>query len=109
MRTAQTYVWHGGDHHVLAYFSLAAHLVVRVDLPKKVSRGSPASIPGVLLARLALDAGLHGKGLGGELLWDALSRARAASDIVAARLVIVDAIDRQAASFYQHHGFTAIP
>jgi predicted N-acetyltransferase YhbS len=109
MRTAQTYVWQGGDHQVVAYFSLAAHLVVRADLPKKVSRGSPASIPGVLLARLAVDASLHGEGLGGELLWDALSRARAASDIVAARLVIVDAIDGQAASFHQHHGFTPIP
>lgn len=47
--------------------------------------------------------------LGGELLWDALTRARAASDIVGARLVIVDAIDEHAASFYQHHGFTPIP
>lgn len=62
MRTAQTYIWHGGDQHVVAYFSLAAHLVVRSDLPKKVSRGSPASIPGVLLARLALGASLQGEG-----------------------------------------------
>ena len=28
MRTAQTYVWQGGDHQVVAYFSLAAHLIV---------------------------------------------------------------------------------
>jgi GNAT superfamily N-acetyltransferase len=109
MRTAQTFIWHGGDGRVVAYFSLAAHLVVRADLPKKVSRGSPASIPGLLLARLALDGHLHGAGLGKELLWDALTRARAASDIAAARLVIVDAIDTQAASFYQHHGFAPLP
>jgi predicted N-acetyltransferase YhbS len=63
----------------------------------------------VLLARLALDAGLHGDGLGGELLWDALTRARAASNIAAARLVVVDAVSAEAAAFYRHHGFTPIP
>ena len=109
MRSAQTFVWHTGDNRVVAYFSLAAHLVVRNELPKKLGRGSPTSIPAVMLARLALDVGLHGEGLGGELLWDALTRARAASDIAAARLVVVDAISAQAAAFYEHHGFAPIP
>lgn len=109
IRTAQTFVWHEGVDRVVGYFSLAAHLVVRAELPKRVGRGSPASIPAVMLARLALDAELHGDGLGGELLWDALTRARAASDIAAARLIVVDAISSQAASFYEHHGFKPIP
>lgn len=109
MRTAQTFVWLDGEGQVVGYFSLAAHLVVRADLPKKVGRGSPASIPALLLARLALHGDLHGDGLGGELLWDALTRGRAASDVAAARLVVVDAINLQAAAFYQHHGFKPIP
>lgn len=109
MRTAQTFVWHEGDGRVVGYFSLAAHLVVRAELPQNVGRGSPASIPAVMLARLALDTTLHGEGLGGELLWDALTRAVAASDIAGARLVVVDAINPPAAAFYQHHGFTPVP
>lgn len=109
MRTAQTFVWHAGDDRVVAYFSLAAHLVVRAEIPARVGRGSPSSIPSVMLARLALDEALHGDGMGGELLWDALTRARAASDIVAARLVVVDAIDERAAGFYEHHGFGRVP
>jgi GNAT superfamily N-acetyltransferase len=109
MRTAQTFVWHAGDSVVVAYFSLAAHLVVRADLPARVGRGSPDAIPSILLARLALDSTLHGRGLGGELLWDALSRASVASEIAAARLVVVDAYDDRAAAFYQHHGFVAVP
>jgi len=109
VRTARTFVWHTGDGMVRAYFSLAAHLVVRSSLPKRVGRGSPDSIPAVLLARLALDSGLRGQGLGGELLWDALSRACAAADIAAARVVVVDAIDSSAAAFYEHHGFRRIP
>lgn len=109
MRTARTFVWHCSDRVVVAYFSLAAHLVRRAELPQKVGRGSPDSIPSVLLARLALDRALQGQGLGGELLWDALSRACAAADVAAARLVVVDAIDASAASFYSHHGFVAVP
>jgi GNAT superfamily N-acetyltransferase len=109
MRTARTFVWHAGDGRVIAYFSLAAHLVVRDEMPRRIGRGSPDAIPAVLLARLALDRTLHGQGLGGELLWDALSRAVAASRRVAARVIVVDAIDAPAARFYQHHGFVAVP
>jgi GNAT superfamily N-acetyltransferase len=109
MRTARIFVWHGGYKVVVAYFSLAAHLVVRADLPPRLGRGSPDAIPAVLLARLALDRSLQGQGLGGELLVDALSRAVQASDVAAGRLVVVDAIDEAAAAFYEHHGFVAVP
>ena len=109
MRTARTFVWHAGDDLMVAYFSLAAHLVVRAERPRKIARGAPDAIPAVLLARLALDRSLHGQGLGGELLLDALSRAVRASKVAAARLVVVDAIDEAAAAFYEHHGFTAVP
>ena len=109
MRTAKTFVWHGGDDRVVAYFSLAAHLVTHETLPKKAARGGPTAIPAILLARLALDLRLHGQGLGGELLWDALTRAVAASELAAARVIVVDAIHDAAARFYEHHGFTAVP
>jgi GNAT superfamily N-acetyltransferase len=109
MNTGRTFVWHAGDHRVVAYSTLAAHRVRRAHVAKRVGRGSPAEIPALLLARLALDASLHGQGLGGELLWDALTRAVAAGTIAAARLVVVDAIDDNAAEFYQHHGFVPSP
>lgn len=109
MRTARTFVWHRGDRAVLAFFSLAAHLVRRSEVPKRVGRGSPEALPAILLARLALDSRLQGEGLGGELLWDALSRSVAAADAAGARVVVVDAIDDAAASFYAHFGFRAAP
>ena len=108
MRTAKTFVWHAGDDVVVAYFSMAAHLVVREVMPRKIARGAPDAIPAILLARLARDRGLHGKGLGGELLWDALTRAVAASELAAARVVVVDALDEAAARFYEHHGFEVV-
>jgi GNAT superfamily N-acetyltransferase len=109
MRTARTFVWHQDHARVVAYYSLAAHVVMRVDLPGRVGRGSPDVIPSILLARLALDVSLHGDGLGGELLLDALRRVVAVSEIAGARLVVVDAINDRAVSFYQHHGFVATP
>ena len=109
MNTGRTFVWHVGDDHVLAYFTLAAHRVRRAHVAKRAGRGSPNEIPAVLLARLAHDQTLHGQGLGGELLWDALTRAVAAGSIAAARLVVVHAIDDAAASFYEHHGFVPSP
>jgi predicted N-acetyltransferase YhbS len=109
MNTGRTFVWRADQRGVVAYFTLAAHLIAREQIPRKVGRGSPQMIPAVLLAKLALDESLAGQGLGGELLWDSLSRATAASQQAAARLVVVDAIDDRAVSFYEHFGFTPLP
>jgi GNAT superfamily N-acetyltransferase len=109
MNTGRTFVWHSGDGVVVAYFTLAAHLVARESLTKRIGRGSPDVIPAILLARLALHRAKQGQGVGAELLWDALSRAVAANRQAAARLVVVDAIDEHAASFDEHFGFEPIP
>lgn len=93
----------------MAYFALAGHVIERERLPSKLARGSPDRIPAVLVARLALHESLHGRGLGGALLADASSRIVAATDIVAARFAVVDAIDDKAATFYLHYGYTPIP
>jgi ribosomal protein S18 acetylase RimI-like enzyme len=63
----------------------------------------------VLLARLALDRTLHGQGLGGALLAEALDRVVVATRTVAARFVVVDALDEGATGFYEHYGFRRIP
>lgn len=109
MNTGRTFLWHSGDGIVIAYFTLAAHLVTRETLSNRTGRGSPRVIPAVLLARLALHRSHQGRGFGAELLWDALSRAVAANRQAAARLVVVDAVDEHAASFYEHFGFEPIP
>lgn len=109
MRTARTFVWHKGDGRVCAYFSLSAHLIRRTQLPKKAGRGSPDVIPALMLGKLALDSRLHGQGLGGELLVNALERAHEATRHAGARFVVVEAVDEEAVQFYEHFGFTPIP
>jgi GNAT superfamily N-acetyltransferase len=107
-RTGRTFVWHK-DRQIVAYYTIAAHLLVREDLPRALGRGNPGQIPAVLLARLALDKTLQGQGLGGVLLADALRRIVVATQTVAARFVVVDALDEAARRFYEHHGFRVIP
>jgi GNAT superfamily N-acetyltransferase len=114
-RTARTFVWTGtrepgqSRDPVVAYYSLTGHRLVRDELPRKLGRGSPNEIPAVLLARLAVDRHLHGQGVGGAVLADALARVVEATNIVAARFVVVDALHERAAAFYEHHGFSRIP
>ena len=108
MRSGRTLVW-TQNGLVVAYFTLAGHVIERGELPARLGRGSPDRILAVLVARLALHETLHGRGLGGTLLADAASRIVAATDIVAARFVVVDAIDKHAGDFYSHYGFERIP
>lgn len=108
--TARTYVWVDEFGAVRAYFSLVPHVVRRADLPAKLGRGSPDLIPAVLLARLALAEKLHGQPerWGTVLLLDALHVAVTAIRRVGGRLIVVDAIDDKAKSFYEHHDFKPV-
>jgi GNAT superfamily N-acetyltransferase len=114
-RTARTFIWTPASDLgrqrtlVIAYYSLTGHRLVRDQLPRRIGRGSPDEIPAVLLARLAVDRRVQGQGIGGAVLADAMSRVLEATAIVAARFVLIDALHEQAASFYEHHGFTRIP
>jgi predicted N-acetyltransferase YhbS len=78
------------------------------ELPSTVARGGPRIVPVVLVARLAVDREAQGRGMGGELLWDAMSRSLAANALAAARAIVVDALDERAASFYEQFGFVRV-
>lgn len=94
---------------VVGYFAVAPHLLERDDAPRSVRRGAAQRIPAILLAKLALDKRVHGKGLGGELLVHAQTTVVTAARAAGGRLVVVDAIDESAASFYRAHDFTPAP
>jgi GNAT superfamily N-acetyltransferase len=61
------------------------------------------------MARLAVDKGLQGKGLGGVLLADAMKRVWTASEAVPVQAVVVRAKDDRASRFYRSHGFIPFP
>lgn len=108
MGTARTRVWVDARKLVVAYFSLAPHVVTRSDIDRKVGRGSPHSIPAILLAKLALDRSRQGRGEGSLLLVDALTVAIEGMRDLGGRLIVVDALN-QAAAFYRKYGFIPCP
>jgi ribosomal protein S18 acetylase RimI-like enzyme len=106
MDLARTFVVVRG-RRVVGYVSLTMGSVQRADTPAQLVRGMPAYPVGmVLIARLAIDKREQGSGLGTRLLADALRMSVLAGESVAARLVVVDAVDESAAQFYRRHGFT---
>lgn len=62
--------------------------------------------PAFLIARLAVDRFSQNEGVGTMLLLDALRRAMQASEAAGLEVVLVDAIDSDAISFYARFGFT---
>ncbi len=106
---ARTYVSTRGQR-IVGYYSLTFGSVRSEQAPHEISHGlGRYPIPILLLARLAIDHGERGKGLGKALLKDALLRAVQASSIAGLRAVLVHAKDKEAASFYRHFGFQSSP
>jgi len=107
--SAQTYVL-ADDRVVRGYYSLAAGAVAHNEATERVRKGQARHpIPVVLLARLAVDRTLQGRGVGPALLKDALLRTASAADTIGARALLVHAKDEPARSFYEHFGFEPSP
>ncbi|WP_411818486.1 GNAT family N-acetyltransferase [Hyphococcus sp. DH-69] len=107
-RTSQTFVIQQHDM-VIGYYSLAAGSIDRSSAAKKLSRNSVDPIPVIVLGRLAVDKAHHGKGLGADLLRDALLRSVRASKEIGIRAILVHAIDDAAAAFYRRFNFLESP
>lgn len=105
--TARTTVWIDPNGLVAAFYSVCPTSVQRTGLPRSASGGNTV-LPAYLLARLALDKQLQGRHLGAQLLVDALEQLDQATTRFGGRLVVVDAIDDRAASFYENFGFHLI-
>ncbi len=94
-----------GSQQVVGYYTLSATSVDVSALPQDQRKrsGRYAVVPAVLLGRLAVDEHRRRSGLGAALLADALQRALRTG--VGVKLVVLDALNDAAVSFYEHHGF----
>jgi GNAT superfamily N-acetyltransferase len=105
--SARTYVLEDAEQgRVVGYHALCAASISQREASARVQRGMPRhSIPAVLLARLAVDRSVQGRGLGAFLLRDAIVRSLAVAAQVGVRVMLVHALDEGARDFYLHHGF----
>jgi len=98
-----------GEKRVCGYYTLAAGSVSFQNLPAAGARRLPKHpVPVILLARLAVDLTVQGKGLGEALMIDALKRCLELTETLGVHAVEVDAIDQHAKAFYEKYGFIAL-
>lgn len=95
---------------IMGYVTIAAHGVGLAELREVLPGGSlPDPTPAALIGRLAVDRREQGRHLGGRLLRFAVEKVLAADAHLAIPFVVVEAIDENAARFYEHHGFLRVP
>lgn len=91
---------------VLGYCSLsAAQLQLEELKPQDRARLPSYPVPAIRMARLAVSTARQGKGYGQLLVGHAVNVALTARQTLGIRMLIVDAKDRTAASFYASYGF----
>lgn len=95
---------------ILGYYSLAVGAIDKANLPPSAARRFPNfPLPVARLARLAVDLTRQGKGLGEDLLLDALSRCLRVAEEVGIAAVLIDAKHERAKAFYARYEFDALP
>jgi hypothetical protein len=98
-RFSRTYVVCEGKR-VIGYFCISAGAIERQATPGKVRRNAPDSVPVSVIGRLAVNKTHAGRGLGADLLADALRRIAVASQSIGIGAVLVQAKDEAAKRFY---------
>ncbi len=94
------------NQRVLGYYGLSPTTVVPNSLPRNLRTGQPPNhIPCLLLGQLAVDRNSAGRGIGTGLLKHALISCAQATTLIGGRALIVNAIDEEAATFWQRRGF----
>lgn len=98
---SRTYVALCGQE-IAGYYTLAHVQLTASEMPPKLARGMPSSIPALLMARLAVDERYQRRGLDESLFADALERTWSVVEQGAApvRFFLVDAKHEKAKAFY---------
>ncbi|HFZ8993471.1 TPA: GNAT family N-acetyltransferase [Citrobacter freundii] len=96
-----------GTKQVAGFYSLATGSVNHTEATGSLRRNMPDPIPVIILARLAVDLAFKGKGLGADLLHDAVLRCYRVAENIGVRAIMVHALNDEARRFYLHHGFKA--
>lgn len=108
-RFSRTYVVCQGAR-VAGFYCISAGAVERARVPGKLRRNAPDSVPVAVIGRLAVDRAYAGRGLGADLLADALRRIAGAAGVIGIAAVLVQAKDEAAKAWYLRQAeFMAFP
>lgn len=98
------------DDRVAGYFSLTVGQIDTLDAPERIRKGmGQYPLPVVILARLAVSTTDQGRGIGVDLLQDAIRRTMLIAEHAGIRAMLTHPIDEDATRFYTRFGFIASP
>ncbi|MBV6641346.1 MAG: GNAT family N-acetyltransferase [Cyclobacteriaceae bacterium] len=109
---ARIYLLINENAEVIGYYTLSSAELPRDSVPEDLLKKLPQSYsgyPAILLGRLALTTKESGKGLGGQLIVDALHRCVMHSMSIGTSVIMVDPIDEDAKNFYAKYMFKPLP
>lgn len=102
---AQTHVLFDTENKkIISYYSTCNYAVQKDSLASWF-KVSVKEIPATLIARLAVDKNYKGRGYGGLTLVEALKQIKKMSKLTGIKVIIVDALNEKAVSFYKNFGF----
>ncbi len=102
---------------LVGFYALNAHAIDYAELPARHARTRPGhgAIPAAYISMIGVDARHQGRGYGGDLLVDALTRIAQAADAIGIAVVILDVLDdddpvqvARRKALYESYGFQSL-
>lgn len=93
---------------IIGFFTLTLCEVKSEKLPPEIAKKYPSQVPGVKLARLAVDSQWQCQGIGEILMVEAMQRALLVADTAGGIGLFVDAKDETARRYYTRYGFITL-
>lgn len=104
--TTHVLVDNADPRRILGYYSLSAAQLLLTDLQQADRKRLPNyPVPAIRMGRLAVSASAQGKGQGDCLLANAVARCLVLREQLGVRVLLVDALNANAARFYRAYGF----
>jgi len=94
---------------IMGFFTLASCEIVVEKLPRKYAKKYPGRTPAAKVARLAVKRNLQRKGLGTQMMVNAIERILRVSEHLGIIGFFVDAKNDEARTFYEQFGFIPLP
>ena len=114
----RSFVITDSDGGIIGFYSTNAHSVDYYQLPSNFrrNRASHGSIPAAYISMIGVDSRFQGKGYGGFLLADCLTKIARAAETIGIAVVMLDVLDcgdeekvEKRVALYKSYGFQSLP
>jgi ribosomal protein S18 acetylase RimI-like enzyme len=114
----RTFVMVESEGELIGFYATNAHAIDYTELPEPFARARPAhgSIPAAYIAMIGVDHRSQGRGYGGDLLVDCLTRLAEAAEALGIAVIMLDVLDcgdlekvAKRLALYTSYGFEPLP